>query len=180
MAYEQKRQRFEIVVTKENGVAMSSKEPSNSPKKENNTPTKSGLTEKQFNRMVRVNATKSLATGLQVIGQSANYIVGGVGISGGDSNYQDVIERKIEIARDVVNPVKSATMGAFYGFVGSGGNPIGAILGATLNVIPNLTSTTYKYAQRERQYKVDMFKQNNIIEYNRARAGVNLVTGRLR
>ena len=68
-------------------------------------------------------------------------------------------------------------MGAVYG---AWGGPIGAILGATFGAISSGASTAVKYLGREREFNYKVFKENNSIEYQRARASINLTTGRLR
>ena len=68
-------------------------------------------------------------------------------------------------------------MGAVYG---AWGGPIGAVLGATFGAISSATSIGVKYAGREREFNYKVFKENNAIEYQRARASINMTTGRLR
>ena len=41
-------------------------------------------------------------------------------------------------------------------------------------------SLAVKYAGREREFNYKVFKENNAIEYQRARASINMTTGRLR
>ena len=79
--------------------------------------------------------------------------------------------------KDVTNIASSVGMGALYG---SWGGPIGAVLGAAFGAVSSGVSTAVKYAGREREFNYKQFKENNAIEYQRARASISLTTGRLR
>ena len=68
-------------------------------------------------------------------------------------------------------------MGGVYG---AWGGPIGSAIGAGLGAIQSGLSLAVKYAGREREFSYKVFKENNAIEYRRARASINLTTGRLR
>ena len=68
-------------------------------------------------------------------------------------------------------------MGAIYG---AWGGPVGAVLGVAFAGLTTASSIGMKYMQREREFNYKQFKENNSIEYRRARASINLTTGRLR
>ena len=63
---------------------------------------------------------------------------------------------------------------------GSAGGAAGALIGATIGAVSASVSLIVKYAGKFRDYDAKMFKEENAIEYRRARAQVSLTTGRLR
>lgn len=128
-------------------------------------------------RIIKTNITHALAVARQVGNLILNYKLGGLGYEAGDQSYQDLVQRNFEIADDVLSIVSSAGMGALYG---SWGGAPGAVVGAVLNTASTGVSIAMKYKNRERDYSVKQFKLNNEISYSRARAGINLTTGRLR
>ena len=96
---------------------------------------------------------------------------------GRQTKKQENVQRRFEIVKDVGGFASSVAMGAVYG---AWGGPIGAVLGATFGAISSATSIGAKYAGREREFNYKVFKENNSIEYQRARASINMTTGRLR
>ena len=58
--------------------------------------------------------------------------------------------------------------------------PVGMIIGGSLGAISSGASIGAKYASRRRDFSYKIFKENNAIEYQRARASINYTTGRLR
>lgn len=176
MLYQQGRQEIRITVRGEYAVG-GQQTSDKSPKKEEAGNEEISTVSTSKSRMVKVNTTHAIAIGMQVVNQTANYITSGIGAVGGDSNYQDIVQRKVEILQDVEQVGSGIVMGAVYG---STGGPIGSLIGATFGAVSGLVSKGIKYAGREREYKAKVFKENNAIEYNRARAGINLTTGRLR
>ena len=118
-----------------------------------------------------------MAVSKQVVDLGIEYWIAGIGNKYGDQAYQDNVQRKFEIVKDVTNVASSIGMGALYG---SWGGPIGTVLGAVFGAVSSGVSTAVKYAGREREFNYKMFKENNAIEYKKARAGINLTTGRLR
>lgn len=68
-------------------------------------------------------------------------------------------------------------MGAVYG---AWGGPVGAVMGATIGAISTSASIGFKYLNREREYSYKIQKEENAIEYKRARAQTSLTNGRLR
>ena len=180
MLYQQGTQRIEIIVRKDSigqdGAKETETENVSSSDTQNTTPTSGGLTARQ-KRIIKTNTTHALAVSKQVIDLGIEYYVSGIGQRNGDQALQDQINRKVETVKDVTNLASSVAMGALYG---SWGGPVGAVLGATFGAISTGVSTAVKYASRERDFNYKVFKENNAIEYQRSRAGINLTTGRLR
>lgn len=181
MLYQQGTQRIEIIVRKDSGGGQDGAkevetENVSSSGTQNITPTSGGLTARQ-KRIIKTNTTHALAVTKQVIDLGIEYYVSGIGQRNGDQALQDQINRKVETVKDVTNLASSVAMGALYG---SWGGPVGAVLGATFGAISTGVSTAVKYASRERDFNYKVFKENNAIEYQRSRAGINLTTGRLR
>lgn len=131
----------------------------------------------RIKRIVKTNTTHALAVTKQIVDLGIEYWVAGLGNQYGDQALQDNISRKVEIMKDVTNVASSTAMGALYG---AWGGPVGAIIGAVFGAVSSGVSTAVKYANREREFNYKMFKENNSIEYQRARASINLTTGRLR
>ena len=180
MLYQQGTQRIEIIVRKDSigqdGAKETETENVSSSDTQNTTLTSGGLTARQ-KRIIKTNTTHALAVSKQVIDLGIEYVVGGLGQKYGDQALQENVERNVEIVKDVTNVASSVAMGALYG---SWGGPVGAVLGATFGAISTGVSTVVKYANRERDFNYKVFKENNAIEYQRARASISLTTGRLR
>ena len=123
----------------------------------------------------------SLDMGLRVAGQTikagANYFISDIGRRNGDSNYQQYINRQIEIVSDVLSVGQGALGGAM---AGSMAGPIGMIVGASLGAISSGVGLAFKYAERERSYSHEMFKDSTSQAYNLARANYSVYTGRVR
>lgn len=131
----------------------------------------------RIKRVLKTNATHFLAVSKQVTDLALEFVVGGIGYTNGDQALQEQVERKIEIIKDTTNFASSVAMGAVYG---AWGGPIGSVLGATMGAVSSAASLMSKYANRQRDFNYKVFKENNSIEYQRARASINLTTGRLR
>ena len=113
--------------------------------------------------------------------QTANYFISDIGRSYGDSNYQAMVNRSIEIVSDGVSILSSAASGAMMG--ASVGGPFALItgtIGATIGAISASIGIGFKYAERERAYQHEMFQQNNSQAYQLARANYSVMTGRVR
>lgn len=177
-------QRIEIIVRKEGGVS------SQTNAKEKDTDKIGGDKEttwrtsvfgsedqKRIKRVIKTNATHFVAVTKQVADLRLEYAISGLGYKHGDQAYQDNVSRRVEILKDVTNVASSIGMGAVYG---AWGGPIGAVLGATFGAISSGVATATKYDSREREYNYTIFKEQNAIQYNRARAGINETNGRLR
>lgn len=178
-------QRIEIVVRKEIGLGGDGASSDISPKdnQETNQQDKGGETKGLTRLQKRVRTSlnmHAIATANQMINQTANYIVGGLGIYSGDSSLQDYAQRQVEKFTDTTGVLSSISMGAISGFMVSGGNIGVAAISAGISAASTLSSKYYKYAGRHREYYFKNFKENNAIEYNRSRANINLTTGRLR
>lgn len=128
-------------------------------------------------RIIKVNATHILAASKQVAQQTFTYVVGGIGFKYGDQSHQQRVERTTEIVQDTTNIASGIGMGVTYG---SAGGPITMLIGGFLGAMTTIFPTAFKYTSREREYNIQVYKEENGIEYQRARAGINLSTGRLR
>lgn len=184
MLYQKGTQRIEVIVKKEGGAdgGTNSKERSTDEvagKGETTWRTSVFGSEnpQRIKRVVKTNLTHAWAVTQQIAGLTLNYWIGGLGYQNGDQAMQDQISRKVEIVKDATGVASSVSMGALYG---SWGGPIGAVAGALLGGISSAASLFVKYKGREREYNYKVFKENNAIEYQRARANINLTAGRLR
>lgn len=184
MLYQQGTQRIEVIVRKESsgGGDINAKE------KDTDSLGGGGETTwrtsvfgsenpQRIKRVIKTNTTHALAVTKQVVDLGIEYYISGLGMKYGDQAYQENVERRVEIVKDVTNVASSIGMGALYG---SWGGPIGAVLGATFGAVSSGVSLAVKYAGREREFNYKVFKENNAIEYQRARASINMTTGRLR
>ena len=180
MLYQQGTQRIEIIVRKDSsgqsGANETDTENVSSSGTENDTQKSGGLTSRQ-KRIIKTNTTHALAVTKQVVDLGIEYYIAGIGERNGDQALQDQVSRKMEIVKDTTNLASSISMGALYG---SWGGPVGAVLGASLGAVSTGASLLSKYANRQREYNFKLFKENNAIEYKRARANINLINGRLR
>lgn len=184
MLYQQGTQRIEVIVRKEGGgtTDTASKEtPTDEIGGGKDTTWRTSVfgseNPSRIKRVIKTNTTHALAVSKQVVDLGIEYWIAGIGNKYGDQAYQDNVQRKFEIVKDVTNVASSIGMGALYG---SWGGPIGTVLGAVFGAVSSGVSTAVKYAGREREFNYKMFKENNAIEYKKARAGINLTTGRLR
>jgi hypothetical protein len=138
---------------------------------------KSNSSARRKKRVIITNATHILAVGKQTVGLAINYRISTVGARYGDEALQDNVQRNWEIFDDSLSVVSSFGMGAVYG---AWGGPIGAAIGALTNTASTVVSIAAKYKKREFEYSTKMFKEENGIEYLRARASINMTSGRLR
>ena len=173
--------RIDIVVRAEySSVDTNTQDTSTSPKEEQEEKEEKSTNIARNKRTTRTLLTHALSSGIQMTFQTWNYAVGGVGIYTGDESYQNYQQRQLEIVQDSQSVISSFGLNAMYGFIYSGGNPLVAGTNALIGGMSSLTSKYFKYAQRHREYNYKVFKENNAIEYNRARANINLTYGRLR
>lgn len=128
-------------------------------------------------RVIKTNTTHALAIAKQVLDLEIEYWIGGMGYKSGDQAYQEQVQRNFEVVKDVTNIASSIAMGVLYG---SWGGPLGALFGGAFAAISTGTSTSVKYKGRRRDFEYKTFKENNSIEYKRARASINMTSGRLR
>ena len=128
---------------------------------------------------VRTFATQSLIdVAKQTAGSVFQYVVSDIGRSHGDSNYQAVINRQLEVAQDVGGLLTSTGSGAIAG--ASVGGPVGAVVGAVIGAASSVINLGFKYAEREREYQHTLFKESTSQAYQLARANHSATTGRLR
>lgn len=183
MLYQQGTQRIEVIVKKESGAGTAGAKETDPDKtsadggEELQQTEQTGGMSAKTKRMIKVNATHALAVTKQVVDLAIEYNISGIGMKNGDQALQDVVGRKMEIFKDTTNVATSIGIGLTYG---SAGGPIGMVLGAALGALSSTASVTTKYMGRTREYNFKMFKEENAIEYKRARANINLTTGRLR
>lgn len=182
MLYRQGTQRIEIIVRKDGGTAQNGAKETEAENVSADSSTNAnqganggGASLRQ--RALRTNITHALRVAKQAVDVSLNYYVSGIGQRTGDQALQEITERTVEIAQDTTGIVYSVAMGAG---LGAYGGPIGALVGGTMGAISSIMPTVYKYRGRERDFSYKVFKENNAIEYQRARASISLTTGRLR
>jgi len=120
-------------------------------------------------------AGASIAT--QTLKQVANFYLSDIGRRNGDSNYQAQVNRTLEVVGDVTSVLGGMHSGAA---AGSALGPIGAAIGALAGGVSSGISLGFKYAEKERAYQHEMFKENMSQAYNLARANYSVGTGRLR
>jgi hypothetical protein len=113
----------------------------------------------------------------QVAGSAFNYYANDIGRQNGDSNYQAIVNRKIEQIMDIANPLMAAAGGAVTGSIFG---PMGALVGAVLSGASSLISTGFRQAERGREYQHQMFQEKNSQAASLARANYSVWTGRLR
>ena len=182
MLYQTGVQRIEVIVRREGGGdGAGAKEREAGEREDRPTTWRTTLfgseNPTRIKRVVKTNATHLLAITKQIADLKIEYYIGGIGYEYGDQAQQQSVERNMEIFKDTTNVASSIGMGFLYG---SWGGPIGAALGATFGALSTVASLRAKYLNRERDFNYKVFKENNAIEYQRARASINLTTGRLR
>lgn len=122
---------------------------------------------------IQQGASLAMQTGREFI----NYYVSDIGRANGDSNYQSIVNRKIEIATDALSVPMGMLGGAAAGAIAG---PIGAAIGAVIGAVASGINLAFKYAEREREYQHEMFKENTSQAYQLARANYSALTGRVR
>lgn len=115
----------------------------------------------------------AVQTGRQFI----NYYVSDIGRSSGDSNYQAIVNRRIEQITDGLSVAQGALGGAAAGAMFG---PVGAAVGAVAGIASSSINLGFKYAERERTYQHQMFEEQNSQAYQLARANYSAMTGRVR
>lgn len=109
--------------------------------------------------------------------QAINYYVSDIGRRNGDSNYQAIVNRRIEQVTDITSVASGAYNGAA---AGSLGGIVGVAIGAALGAASAGINLGFKYAEKERSYQHEMFKEKNSQAYGLARANYSAMTGRVR
>lgn len=125
----------------------------------------------------RITATKILAASIMWGRLGINYAVGGIAYRTGDMAQQEAVQRNFEVAEESIGLLASVGIGVSYGV--RGGVP-GMVIGGVLALATTAASLGTKYAGKYREYNFKVFKEENAIEYRRARANLSLTTGRLR
>lgn len=180
--YQKGTQRIEIIVRKEvSGDIGAKQKPADDVSSDTGGRSdgqKSGSTStNKYVNFMRTNAQQLAYTAKNAAITFASYYVGGIGDQYGDTALQDTAERKMEIFSETVSTtmsiVSAARMGAPFG-------PYGMIAAGAIAAAGSGFNLWKKYASREREYYYKIFKENNSIEYARARADINLTTGRWR
>lgn len=120
---------------------------------------------------------QGVALAVQTGREAINYFVSDIGRSTGDSNYQAIVNRKIEKVTDGLSVGQGMLSGAA---AGASIGPVGAVIGAAVGAISAGVSLGFKYSERERAYQHEMFKENNSPAYQLARANYSALTGRVR
>lgn len=122
---------------------------------------------------IQAGVNLAVQTGREMI----NYYVSDIGRANGDSNYQAIVNRRIEKVTDGLSVVGGALGGAAAGSVAG---PIGAAVGAVVGAISSGISLGFKYAERERSYQHELFKEHTSQAYQLSRANYSALTGRVR
>lgn len=181
MLYQQGTQRIEIIVRKDAGASTQGANEKDADQtadgQTSSTASATSSSSSQSKRFLKVNITHGIAVAKQITDASIQYAIQGIGNKYGDQALQENIEQRFDIAKDVLGSASSVAMGALYG---SAGGPLGALLGGIFGLVSSATSLGFKYAGKEREFDYKQFKENNAIEYQRARASISLTTGRLR
>lgn len=183
--YQQGTQRIEIIVRKDisgsdNGAKEVDTENVTASNAETTTAATSGgggMSSYRKARMIKSNTLHALTVTKQVAETALNYYVSGLGDRYGDEALQARAERVVEVVTDVTGFASSIAMGVA---MGSWGGPVGMVVGGLTAGVSSAASTGAKYASRRRDFSYKIFKENNAIEYQRARASINYTTGRLR
>lgn len=113
----------------------------------------------------------------QTARQVISYYVSDIGRRNGDSNYQAIINRRIEQITDPLSIGQGALSGAAAGAMFGG---VGIAVGAAVGAISSGINLHFKYAERERAYAHEMFQQRNSQAYNLARSNYSVLNGRVR
>lgn len=107
-----------------------------------------------------------------------NALIGQISNATGDTNYQALARRKQEYISDICNPIMSIANSTASGMMIMG--PIGALTGFLTSFGTTAISMANKYESRNINYEIELWKQNQSLNYNKARASVDLTDGRTR
>lgn len=178
--YKQQAQKIEVIVRKEgSGGDKNNGETSadNVGSQGGDISTSTGGLSRKTKRFLIVNSTHAASVGKQIARSIIHYNISGIGLQQGDQALQDIVSQRVEYMEDATGFASSVAMGVVYG--ATGGLP-GMIAGGVIAGVSSVASLVYKYASRERDFNYKMFKENNSVEYQRARASISLTNGRLR
>lgn len=171
----------DIVQKRTNSVAEKSVNPNSNEASGNSNDSSSAWSGGTFHiskkRMIHmgINATRTIKT---LATQYANAGIGQLGAITGDSNYQNIVQRQVESGIDTISSIwnigSATTSGALIG------GPIGAALALASSSLSTAFSLMNKYETRNMQNAISTWKENQSVNYNKARAGIELTDGRTR
>lgn len=175
-------QRIEVIVRKEGGLAtQGAKEKDvlqSGEQEEKSTASATRSNKNSGNRAMTFEYTKSVFNiGRQVFSYTLNTVVRNVGRERGDQAAQQIVSRQVEIGTDWFNGAVAVASGIAFG---AQFGPVGMIVGGALGAVGSILSVVHRDNEREREFNLKAFKENNSISYARARASISLTTGRLR
>lgn len=107
-----------------------------------------------------------------------NAVINQISNASCDTNYQAIARRQQEVKQDIANPLISITNATLSGGMIMG--PIGALTGLITSATTSIVSLANKYEGRNVDNAINIWKQNQSVNYNKARAGVDLTDGRSR
>ena len=110
--------------------------------------------------------------------QVANAGIGQLAYVTGDTNYQASVQREAEVIGDTANSITNVGLATASGAMIGG--PLGAAFALASSAISQSISLAYKYENRNIQNAISTWKENQSVNYNKARAGVDLSDGRTR
>lgn len=180
--YQQGTQRIEIIIRKDTtGGEIGAKETETDQVSSENVQDDENQPQSRISsktqRMILTNSTHAVAVAKQAFNLAVDDYISRLGYQNGDSAYQQQVQRSFEVIKDNANVASATAMGMLYG---SNGGFIGMVLGGALGFATSSISIFFKYRGRDEEFNYKTFKENNAIAYQRARAGINLTTGRLR
>ena len=183
--YTQQTQRIEVIVRKEGGGGEKGNKEVDTEEAGNSNKSLGERATKAVRIVAKAQIMHGIAVAKHIANAGVNFWVGGLGYETGDEAYQQRVGRQVEIAQDATNTATSIAMGAMAGAMAGSvvpgiGTIIGGIVGGVLSTANSTAGLISKYMGRQRDFDFKMFKENNAIEYKRARAKINLTTGRLR
>ncbi len=186
MFYKQNKQVFEIIVRKDNtSIQNKSSDGVKGKSVQSGAMVNQSNIDEDSNVSAMFKSTKKVVATLgitSVVKQSAftalNFYVSSFGTKNGDQSLQNQINRQVEVVSDTVNVLTSTISGGVTGAATAG--VIGAVVGTLTGFASSMLSIGARQYERQRSYDTTMFKENNAIEYNRMRAGLNDTNGRSR
>lgn len=183
MLYQLGSQRIEIIVRKDSGTSEKGAKEKDTDQvaegvvQDTNLNGDSATSGSVRNRFSQITTKHALVVAKQVVTSWANFGIQQIGNKNGDQALQESVSRTVEIVQDTTNFVSTVASGII---AGSAGGFVGAIIGGLIGTISAATTLGVKLATRQVEFNFKTFKENNAIEYQRARASISLTTGRLR
>lgn len=180
--YQQGTNRIEVVIRKEETTAQQDGETADKITADNQQGQQDGQGgvsggASATARFMRVNLSKAVGLAKELANIGSQYYQHIQGLRNGDEALADNIDRNFEIVQDVGGTASHIAMGALFGSSGGVG---GAVIGASVAAISSGVSLASKYANRQLDFDYKRFREDNGTAYQRARASINLTTGRLR